>query len=237
MTPYALNELSKRLSVVETITHAPTSVDKKDSKMALPPHIMAKLGTGFHGATRARPFKTRVSDHFNVVSSANTALTTVSNLTPLNLQDSKTFASVFDEARVVAVELEVMTNCYVSATGAPTAPASIAHGAIVYDPANSGVYSALANTLDALYKLGPYSMGATGVGVPYLSGRQRMLIKIPPTVDPGLVTDLLGSNWVGAADTGVLVGYLKPYVETCGAAVSSHVAYFLTYHIEYAFRT
>jgi hypothetical protein len=238
MAAYAVSQLSKRVAVMETITKPPVVIDFKDAKsFQIPEGIRHKLAHNWRGASRNAPMRVKIGDHFNVVSSANTTLSTVSNLTPLNLTEAKSFASLFDICRVVGFSLEVMTNTYTSATGAPVAPATISHGIVTFDPASAGAYSSVATALDAVKHLGPFSMGALYTGLPLLSKRQKMYVKEPRVVDPGLVTDLLDGNWVGSSDTSVLVGYLKPFVEQCGAAISSHLAYFIIYDIEYAFRT
>jgi hypothetical protein len=241
MVPYSLSQVTKRLQALEK--DAPHPVDAKDFKVVIPSPIndayMNLRAKGWKGVrhTRQNSFKTRICQEISVQSSSNTALSAVQTLTPLNLTEAKNFATVFDEARTTDLEYQVffMTT---NASGVPTGAAVVCHGAVAYDPANANAYGSVAATLDALSHAGPMPLSTNLIGGPVLTNNHtKKRVQIPPTVDPGLVTDLLGSNWVAATDTGVIVGYLKPYCEAAGASTQTNVTIFVWYNMEFAFRT
>jgi len=236
MTAYALSEVGKRLGVLEAITHAPKAVDMKDAKSNLPIAIKHKLSAGFRGASRMNPYKTIVRESSIVTGAANTAYTTIKNLTPLGLGDAVSFSLVFDECRVTHVTIEMFVSGWDTAGNATAAAITFAIGGYAYDPVNTGAYANASDLLDASYHLGPVIIGNL-TAQPLLSKRQKVRIPIPPVIDTVYSTALLGSNWVAASDTAIIVGYFKPYFQACGANRTVSVQLICSYEIEYAFRT
>jgi len=241
--PYALSQVNKRLAILETVTHCPVVIDRKDNK-EMPAHLLMKrkghgssIGVRF---SREKPYKCRVIERLTSTSSAASVLSTVSSLFPNNTTDAKIFAGVFDEVRCTGFGLRMGLPIITTATGVPSGPSLVGYATLAYDPTNNGAYTAMEQPLEAPYHLGPFPVGglySTQAVSLQQVGLPSMHVKVPATVDPGLVTDLLGSNWVSASDTGLLIGYLKPYVDSVGTATSSRVDLFVFYDMEYCFRT
>jgi hypothetical protein len=178
------------------------------------------------------------------VSAANTAFNTVSTLTPLAASEATTYSIVYDTARCRGFWLKLYGQVTTTANGVPTnAINTTTVQGLAYDASNNGSYASVEATLIAENHWGPYCPNAlpqqyTGGG--YGSGMpgKWSYVKIPkPVVDPGLVTDLLDSNWVSSKDTGVVVGYLKPYLTAAGAATSSVMNVFVIFDMEFTSRS
>jgi hypothetical protein len=226
---------------IDDVKSISTSGGSNASSLTLTQETLQGLQNGLRNSSKSSnkgTLKTVIVEEVQKISSSNTALSSVSTLTPLNLSECKTFALVYDIARCTAIEVEgfFMTT---NASGVPTGAAVVCHGAFAYDPANAAAYASVANVLSAKRHVGPMPMSTNLIGGPVLTGHNstKCVVKVPPVVDPGLVTDLLGSNWVGATDTSVIVGYLKPYVEAAGASTQTVITYFIKYFMEFAFRT
>lgn len=231
----ALHALTNRLKKLEAL--APIIVDQKDTKIVplLPNSLHDKLTKS---AMRGGIIRVQIPNaEITMTSAANTAYTTVASLFPLNQTEAKTFASVYDAARTVSFRWYAAPSLVVTASGVPQNTQTTTHTACAYDPANSGTYSSVTGVLAAASHIGPYAMAA----IPFNCQQPTIkwkTVKIPkPVVDPGLVTDLLDSNWVGSSDTSVLVGYLKPYFEAAGAATSAQMVHFVIYTMEFCNRS
>jgi len=216
--------------------------DQKDVKTSQPT-TMSTLFSGIGVAIPTlKPIRVRCPIRGSISGSANTVLNTVTVLKPLASLDAMNFAKVFDVARCVGFDLYV--SCYtLNSTNAPAAPlvAPVALS-IAYDPVDATANSiGVENSLAAAQHMGPYMVtDQSGASVPdpvNNGGNWKRHFKIPaPVVDPGILTDLLGSNWVSATDTNVVVGYLKPYVDALGTIVHALLDYFVVYHMEFKSR-
>lgn len=238
----AVKNLQKRVDAVEKTTDAKDGVlipdpgkDKKESVKALPFLHQSLLKR----AARIAGVRVRVpAAVVTATSAANTAFTTVQNLTPVAAPDAVTYAGVYDICRTIGFEVILIPFVTTTVSGAPTNAGAVACGALAYDSANAGAYSTLAEVLGSNQYLGPW---AHVIG-PLFDGHKGGIIKakwrVPrPVVDPGLVTDLLDSNWVATSDTSVLVGYLKPYLEAAGGALSTVLRIYVIYDMEFRARS
>jgi hypothetical protein len=199
------------------------------------------LGVG-RGAGRTASYRGRSADvQITVTSGASAPVSTVTSLYPNNSTDAVTLAGVFDESRTTHLEVYVRFQC-LTAANVPSGPVVPAPDAmVVYDPANAAAYGGVIGGLDADMRIGPCSLRAgtspsyDGDGVKY-EWHHRVWAIPTALVDPGLVTDLLGSNWVSAKDTAVLIGYLKPYITSMGAAGYGNMLVYPIFHMEWRVR-
>jgi hypothetical protein len=241
-----LRNVTRRLDFLETMSPA-ILVNKADSKEVrkVPdmkhPKVMRALTVGpypgfrFH---RAAPYKMLVSEYDNgMVSAANTANASVKTLTPFACTDAKAAATLFDEARCVGIRLGVLYGT-VNSTDVPSAAVLAAAGAVAFDPSNATAYGGLEGLIDAQFVLGPINFAAVqSTAGPLPTGRElKMHCRIPPNV-PSSTGSVIGSNWTNANDTGAICGYFKAYVEAAGAATKTYFKLFMTYEMEFAFRT
>ncbi len=181
--------------------------------------------------------KTTVCQQLVVASSANTALTTVTSLTPIGQQDWSSFAAVFDLARVERVKFHVSMNTSGSAlSGSAT-------WGLAFDPANSGVYSSVADVMTAAFKLAPLAIfNATATFPDFTSSKTGFLtfngkLEQQKVTNDGGATALVGGGWFGTSDTTSIIGYLKPYVPSLGTGVVSNLVVYIEYFCEFKWRT
>lgn len=172
----------------------------------------------------------------NLTSAQNTAYNTVTTLLPLNQAEAKTYASVYDTARCVGFKWKIIPNV-TSAAAVPSNPTLVAHGAMAYDPLNGSTgYSSVVSALAAKAHYGPFQMqiGPLFTGIPHPPWQY---VKIPHALDPGISADLMDSEWVASTDTSTIVGYLKPYMEACGATLIGQLNVFILYDMEFKQRS
>lgn len=240
----AIHTLAKKVDALEKLSDAPVVTDMKDVK--LDPMIekvkAILLRKGIKHVpfryNRQSPLRVLIADKKAVSQAGTTALTTVSSLDPVNTADAKSLSAVYDVCRTTAVHVKLLWQTYTTATGVPAGPQVHGDLAVAYDPANNGVYTSVAQVTEGQYHIGPipYS-GYGGTSGIQIMGVPHMKVKIPKLVDPGILTDLLDSNWVSSVDTSVIVGYLKPYGEPVVAAQTLSIEYYLLYEMEFAYRT
>jgi hypothetical protein len=184
-------------------------------------------------------FRASVAVRAQSTSSTNSTLTTVVHLTPNSTSNTEasSFAALFDEWRCTAVSVKARCFDTVQTIGATSATG----WGMVYDPANSGVYSSLVGMLLAKVHHAPiaFNRGDGATQVLNGSGFEKLAIKVPrgayaPT---SLSPPDVGVDWVSCSDTASGVGYLKFFVDAFGSGASSEVDYFIIYHNEYRMRT
>jgi len=235
-----MQNLHKRISALE-----PVIVDKKDDKkdeksaLVVVPRLLGKGNT-----SGTRNFRAAFMGSINTISSIGTANGTVITLTPGTSSTFSSYAGIYDDWRTLRIDVwvKVMATTTNSTSGSLTGTGNAPGNAIVvYDPVDVTSLSSVGAGMNYQQSTGLWSVVAPGNGYPAAytrNGFQMFHIKIPaPVVDPGILTDLLDSNWVSTKDTGVIVGYLKPYVDVLGAATYSVVCYFYRYHCEFRSRT
>jgi len=242
LASYQMAKIAQRLTAVETTVGPPVLVDRKDAKSVSTvehsvlkdaKHNIAKYG-------RNATLRTRVWEKIVSTAAANTPVTAVSTLTPLNIAEAKSLATLFDVVRCHGIEVHNHIN-FTTGAGLPSNPVLDCDWAEAYDPGNATAFGAVAGVLQSKYHTGPNTgMPAGFASTPTAYTKSGMMvwnIKVPTLVDPGILADLLDGNWVSAQDTGVIVGYLKPYVETPGAAVLAVLDHYVGYDLEYRFRS
>lgn len=239
----AIHTLSKKVDALEKLTDAPCVIDLKDVKVdpAMEQIKSILLRKGLKHVpfrySRQAPLRVLIAAK-KTVSVANAALTTVSSLDPVNSSDAKSLAVVYDVCRTTAVDVKLIWTISNTASSVPTGPAVHGEIAAAYDAASNGVYASVVQVTEAQFHLGPIPItGYGGTAGNQIIGVPHMRVKIPRLVDPGILTDLLDSNWVSSADTSVIVGYLKPYGEPVGAALTLTMEFYLLYEMEFAYRT
>jgi len=174
------------------------------------------------------------------VSAVNAAMTQVLTLTPLNLAEAKSLATLYDAVRCKGLKFRVHLST-VNNVGVPANPALVADAIVVFDYSNGSVLTSVAQGLEFRHHVGPLACSGSGYanspGADSLQGgfMSSDMIKLSPTpiVDPGILADFLGGQWVGASDTGVQIGFIRTYTEACGAAVASTMNIYISYLMEY----
>jgi len=175
------------------------------------------------------------------VSGANVALTAVTTLIPNSsgVTEATNFAALFDEYRCRS--FSIMSRVYDS-----TSTAAISAGAswgVVYDPSNSGAYTSLVGQMLASQHIGPIGLSRAADGgllseTP--SGYIKRTFHVPPggvTPTPSAGNPAVGRMWIPTTDTASCIGYLKPYVDPLGSAITSAWDCFVIYHCEYRSRS
>jgi len=231
-----VQNLHKRLSALEPVVVNKDVKDQKDSKHAVP-RLLKTKGNG-RLATTKQSFSGAVSS----IGSIGTALGTVITLTPGTAGEFASYAALFDDVRTTHVEVfvKIFQTTTNSVTGTLQGSLQAPGDAIlVYDPVDNTSFSSIQAGLNYQQSTGVWSMLAGVVNLATTrNGFQHLKAKIPaPVVDPGILTDLLDSNWVSTKDTAVVVGYLKAYATAPGAAQYLVIQTYLRYHCEFRSRT
>jgi len=175
-----------------------------------------------------------------VTSAAATALTTVTTLLPLALGEAATMAAVFDICCCHKIHFKTNLTCTDAAQALNNAIGPL-NWAVGYDPSNSAVFGSVIAACNSAHHTGPNTGNTAADAVTPAAfskdGFTHFTAPVPTLVDPGILADLLDGNWVASTDAGVIVGYMKPYVESAGAARLSNLTAFIGYDIEWRFRT
>jgi hypothetical protein len=235
-----LQNLHKRLQAVE-----PVMVDRKDEKSSVPkmlvsPGKRSRNGNTFHG--KAQSMKTTLTIAlFNGPTAANTSMNAVITLTPGSCTEFANLANLFDDWRTTHIEVFHGIGFTTTATGGVVSvQRPLCMYALVYDPVDLTALVGVADAMDYDHRMAPLKAGYDSVNAPsdfVKGGMHHEKWKIPaPVVDPGILSDLLDSNWVSTKDTSVIVGYLKLWTDAAGAATSSSAATYIRYHVEFRSR-
>jgi len=242
-----LQNLHKRVTAIEPITSKPDyfgkeGKDSKDQKSVVLRTALSQMTKG-NAAMNPRTLRASFSGHSLTIGSIGTAYGTVLTLTPGTAVEFSSLAALFDDWRTTHIDVccKVMPTTTNSTSGSLTGTGVAPGNAIlVYDPVDNTSISSAQMGLNYQQSTGVWSVIAPGNGYPAAytrNGFQEFHVKIPaPVVDPGILSDLLDSNWVSTKDTGVIVGYLKPYVDVMGAATYCVFEVFLRYHCEFRSR-
>jgi len=230
-----LQSLHKRLKDLE-----PVQVDLKDCKSAAPKLTTGKRSGMMH--SKAQSFKTTLSvNALTGPSAANSSSSAVITLTPGSTPEFVNFANTFDDWRTTHIEVFHAVGFTVQATGANSVVNNkLCMYALVYDPVDGTAVASVTDAMDYDHRLAPLKAGYDGVNSPgdiVKGGMHHAKWRIPaPVVDPGILSDLLDSNWVSTKDTSVIVGYLKTWVDAAGAATASSTSTYIRYHCEFRSR-
>ncbi len=198
-------------------------------------HALAHLGK--HGKGQNQTVKVVLVSNSQLASSANTALTTVTSLTPNTAQDFSSFAAVFDLVRVTKVDFHVR----LATSG--TALNGTASWGVAFDPANAGTYSSVSDVMTAAFKIAPIVILNTTPTAPDFSMTKTGFLEFHGKLESQRVTNdggataVVGGGWFGTSDTTAVIGYVKPYVPSLGTGVVSNLEFYTTYHAEFKWRT
>jgi hypothetical protein len=203
-------------------------------KMPLAPHRLKIAMQGGKGRAN-KPILVKLVRNDVTVGAAATPVSTVITLNPATATDYSGFAALYDEARVTHIDLKFRI-------GGGTAINGSADAAVAWDPANAGAYASVDDVLTSQHKLGPLAITSQTFATSSLavtqSGYHQLHIKPHPqkvTVDT--VAAVVGGSWFGTSSAAPVVGYLKPYCQSFGAANAATLVYWITYTVEFRNRT
>lgn len=233
-----LQSLHKRLKDLE-----PVKIDQKDIKVD-PPKLIStgKRSSSGAFAKSAKSLKVTLTVRYSGgPSAANTARASTDTLIPGASAEFASFAGMFDDYRTTHVELHYAVGCSLTATGAINAvQVPLGFTGMVYDPVDNTNLVSVLDAMDYDHRIAPVKLGYDAVNTPQAiskNGTLNLKVKIPaPVVDPGILSDLLDSNWVSTKDTGVIVGYVKRYCEAVGPSTSSSDVVFARFFVEFRSR-
>jgi hypothetical protein len=230
-----LQSLHKRLVALE-----PEIVESKDVKISVP-KLIGSGKRGIHHSNAKTSSVTLTQKYVGSPTGANAAGASVFTLTPGTSAEFAGFAGLYDDWRTTHVEFFMAVGFTVTASGIPSSVLnSLCFYGGVYDPVDSTALVGVSDAMDYDHRMSPMKAGYDAVNSPNdisKGGLHSVKCKIPaPVVDPGILSDLLDSNWVSTKDTAVLVGYFKTYVEAAGALTSSTTAAFARFHVEFRSR-
>jgi hypothetical protein len=218
----------------------------KDAKVGLQTTTDSKrvvsMGAPASAARLAMKGK-RVDTHLcfpvDVSSSANTALTTVTALTPSSSAEFSAFATLFDEVKVNAASFRY----FIQST---TTPTTVAGGLFVvsYDPANATALTSASSGCEAKqHQLVGLNTVLSGVGADQSpqSVNSLGLHNFSLKVMPGYVFSSAGSSlatgaWSATSDSADSYGSLKFYGEAIGTAGVTRVHGIVTLDVSFRSR-
>jgi hypothetical protein len=230
-----LQSLHKRLQALE-----PVMVERKDVKVSVP-KLIGTGKRGIHHSNAKSTFVTLSTKLGGSASGANAANAAIFNLTPGTSSEFAGFAGLYDDWRTTHLEFFIAVGFSVTASGINTTVQNqLCFIGAVYDPVDNTALISVVDAMDYDHRIGPFKAGYDGVNSPNdisKGGLHSLKCKIPaPVVDPGILSDLLDSNWVSTKDTAVVVGYIKAYCEAAGALTSSTISGFVRFHVEFRSR-
>lgn len=236
-----IKNIHQRVKALEPIV-----VDQKDVKAPLlADKYAAKMKRYIGvGSIHKKPLNIKVTIIAQVLSgptAANTALNAVHTLTPGSSGEFASFAALFDDWRTTHVEVHHAVGFTVQSTGANSVVNNkLCTYAWAYDPVDNTALASTGDAMDYDARMAPMLAGYDGVNTPgdfNKTGFHQLRVKIPaPVVDPGILSDLLDSNWVSVKDTAVIVGYGKVWVDPAGAATSSSAVTYYRFTCEFRSR-
>jgi hypothetical protein len=199
--------------------------------IAIPKMMLSK------SRTMAKPGSSvvvKLVGQYVLTSAANSALTQVQALSPISVSDYSSFAAVYDLCRVKGV----VVNFRVASSGAINGSCDYA---VAFDPSNLGVYAGVSDVMTAQHCRGPFVTGTNlGVAPVNPSGFHSLECILPVQTritNDGAAAAAVGGGWFGTSDTTAVTGWLKPFIASFGAGVTSTIVYYVTYMCEFKART
>lgn len=190
----------------------------------------------FRGSKAGRKISVNLVAKYTMAGASNTVYNTVQALTPIGAQDYSSFASLYDIVRVKGFTLRAALG--VNQTSGMVSGA----WGVAFDIANSGAYTSLADVMTATQMIvtATSSPGASPqVFTP--DGFRHLNVRLPEQKEritsDGSAAGGVGGGWFATSATTLSVGWLKPYIEVLGSAVSANGVLYVTYHCEFAQRT
>lgn len=192
---------------------------------------------------RKRPFQVLICAAYNDTSAVGTALTSVRALKPGDATEWSALAGLFDECQVTALTLHTQLTTQLAPTGAGV------DWACAFDPADSTVYSSVVTILPSAWHIGPFRLWPTYN--PAVSLGQNMTVvqrngsyikwgvklNKGSTLNPATSAEVVGGSYFATQDSGVIVGYLKPYCPVITGATTSSIGHYVVYHCNFRNRT
>jgi hypothetical protein len=187
--------------------------------------------------TRLKPIAVTLSFRQTMVSSANTAYTTVVSLNPAMSSEFAGLAALYDEMICDGGHFD-----FIAHTTAVISAGNL-WGAIGMDPVNYGVYTSVSNACDTtqhtlfpiIVNLGP------SVVQPIGPLRHRFAWTLPkgkPARSSGGSNDAVFSGeWSATSDASDTYGFLKPYLEAGATGVITNVSGFVFLNCRFRSRT
>lgn len=218
-----LPEESKSKTALQTGTRV-----KSHMLSAMRPHGKKKKG--------GNVVLVQLQSKFVLTSAANTALTSVQALSPIGVSDFDSFASLYDLCRVHSISADARVNSSAAVTGA-------FDWALAFDPSNIGTYASLPDVLTAKHHMGPFVM-AGGINIspgspltPTGFKKMSFPLEMQRVTNDSTASNVVGGGWFGTSDTTAVVGWLKPYIDPLGGALTSSITCYVTYNVEFKSRT
>ena len=168
-------------------------------------------------------------------SQATTALVTASALQPGTTTGFAAFGSLYDEARVVGIEV----HTWAASDQGTQQP--VPFWVNTYDPTVSANLGSLVDGLEQKYRTQVCaavcaSASASTSAVMTKTGLQVFKAKtVRDQMESGVSGDKVGGSWFPATSTTAIIGYLKPYVENPGATTVYLVSW-VGYDCEFKYR-
>jgi hypothetical protein len=218
------------------------AVSKTDEKaLVAPPLIRERISSLLHPEFRRSRKTAQTGGLIKVIlwqkisqNQSTTALVTASALQPSSALSWSDFASVYDEARCIGVEIHTAALAG-TVSGFDTF-------AVAFDPGTTGNAASVANVLEHKYHVGPIRVAGNASGAPSESvasktGFWTIHAKTVKQFVSSVSADSVGSNWYPTT-TGLtpIIGYMKPYVEN-NAGGTQYLNTWVGYHMEFKYRS
>lgn len=209
-------------------------VKSKDEKLGAPAsggslRVMASIKGG------QKPVYARLVTQYVTIGAAASAVSTPVTLSPIGVADYSAYAGLYDLCRVAKIEVHFRVGGTAAINGS-------ADAALAWDPANPGAYANVEDVLTAQKVIGPLALLSQTTAVSSNSfsknGYHKMAITLKPTrLTVDTLSSLVGGGWFGTSSTAAIAGYLKPYVQSLGAANVATLVYWVVYTCEFKSRT
>jgi hypothetical protein len=189
------------------------------------------------GGKFQKPIKVKLVARYTLSSNAATPLSQVLALSPIGVTDFSSYAAVYDLVRTIKIRVHFC----VLASGAVS---GFSQYAVAWDPSNIGSYSSVSDVLTAQVHQGPFLIGGgTATREPSLSmtpsGFRIIEAKLPVNkiTNDSTASNIIGGAWMGTSNTTAVVGWIKPYIDSFGAGITSTMDMYVQYYVEFKSRT
>jgi len=186
-----------------------------------------------------RPLRIRLAYTASQASAAATAMNAVINVEPSLSSEWSSLVAIYDECRVFGGE-------FVYSIGVNGAnPIQGSRAVMVYDPVDLSILTSVAMGCEASqHKLVSVSNVLSSASAPPTApaamtndGLWRLRFKVPggKPARSASVTAVFSGEWSACVDATDVYGFIKPYIETQGAATTSALVY--TMYLDVGFRS
>ncbi len=191
---------------------------------------MIKLAKGPARSSKSgmnKPVLMRTVTSFSSISSSNSANSAVQAITPMNYTDASGIQALFDEARLLSVEMWWRVD-------SSAAPASAKFAIVGFSPSSDDPLASVAAGLALQQSSGPTGLGLTLNPSPTSTnslGMHHKVFKVhgpTPALNPSNGSgQIVGGGWFATQDSLVVCGYLLPYIDALGVAGTTNTTFFL----------